>query len=278
MAIESSATTAVLPAGAPCWVELATGNEKRALDFYGMLFGWEYRLTPDSTVMTGQYAVANRDGFAVAGIFQSERPSGWVPHIAVSDTTAGADRVGVCGGQVELGPIDFPRYDSMVYARDPLGAPVVLRSPPVGWLFTSGSAGTFASADLNTRDGVVADEFYCRMFGFQSVQLGDGLDFDYAQWQVDGHPVLYRYVMGPEYQPGTPAHWMVYFVADPAEGTDVTAGRALGLGGTLAIEPHDSALGRVAILVDPDGAPFAVIDTTDSPESRRAAVEDPDDD
>jgi uncharacterized protein len=277
VAIESS-STAVLPAGAPCWVELATGDEKRALDFYGRLFGWDYRLMPDSTVMTGQYAIANRDGFAVAGIFQSERPSGWVPHIAVSDTIAGADRVGVCGGQVELGPIDFPRYDSMVYARDPLGAPVVLRSPPVGWLFTSGSAGTFASADLNTRDGIVADEFYCRMFGFQSVQLGDGLDFDYAQWQLDGNPVLYRYVMGPEYQPATPAHWMIYFVADPAEGTDATAGRALGLGGSLAIEPHDSALGRVAILVDPDGAPFAVIDTTDSPESRRAAVEDPDDD
>jgi predicted enzyme related to lactoylglutathione lyase len=276
MAIESSSVTEVQPAGAPCWVELSTGDEQRALEFYAGLFGWEYRITPDSTVMTGRYAIGHRDGFAVAGLFQTDRPSGWMPHIAVTDTVSGAERVGLCGGNVELGPIDFPRYDSMVYARDPLGAPVVLRSPPAGWLFTTGSPGTFASADLNTRDGFTADEFYCRMFGFVSIQLGDGRDIDYAEWQLDGQPVLYRYVMGPEYAPTTPAHWMIYFVADPLEGTDATAVRTLGLGGTIAVEPYDSPLGRVAILVDPGGATFAVIDPMDSPEKRRAPVEDPD--
>jgi predicted enzyme related to lactoylglutathione lyase len=277
MAIESSLTE-VLPTGAPCWVELATGDEQRALEFYAGLFGWQYRVTPDSTVMTGRYAIAYRDGYAVAGVFQTDRPGGWVPHIAVSDTVSGAERVDVCGGRVELGPIDFPRYDSMVYARDPLGAPVVLRTPPSGWLFTTGAPGTFASADLNTRDGFVADEFYCRMFGFVSVQLGDGVDIDYAEWQLDGIPVLYRYVMGPEYSATTPAHWMTYFVADPLDGTDGTAVRALRLGGGIAVQPYDSALGRVVILVDPGGAAFAVIDPTDSPENRRAPVEDPDSD
>jgi predicted enzyme related to lactoylglutathione lyase len=275
MAIETDSTE-VLPAGAPCWVELSTGDEQRALEFYAGLFGWEYRLTPDPTVMTGRYAVASRDGFAVAGLFQTDRPAGWVPHIAVTDTAAGAERVGVCGGVVELGPIDFPRYDSMVYARDPLGAPVVLRTPPTGWLFTTRTPGASAGADLYTRDGVVADEFYCRMFGFQSVQLGDGLDIDYAEWQLDGQPVLYRYVMGPEYSPATPAHWMIYFVADPLEGTDATAVRALGLGGRIVVEPHDSSLGRVAVLADPGGAPFVVIDPVDSPENRRAPVEEDD--
>lgn len=277
MAIESSLTEA-LPPGAPCWVELSTVDEGRALAFYQALFGWEYRITTDNTVMTGRYASATRDGYAVAGIFQSDKPSGWVPHITVRDTAAGAERVGVCGGDVVLGPIDFPRYDSIVYARDPLGGPVVMRTPPAGWLFTTKSAGTFASADLNTRDGIVADEFYCRMFGFVSIQLGDGRDIDYAEWQLDGQPALYRYVMGSEYPPATPAHWMIYFVADPAEGIDGLAVRALSLGGSIAVEPYDSPLGRVSILVDPGGATFAVIDPMDSPENRRAPVEDPDDD
>lgn len=274
MALESGTTAAVLPAGAPCWVELSTGDERGALEFYAALLGWQYQVTPDSTVMTGRYVIANRAGYPVAGIFQTDRPSGWVPHVAVTDTAAGAERVLVCGGSVTLGPIDLPRYDSIVYARDPVGAPVVLRCPPTGWLFTSGSEGTFASADLNTRDGAVADEFYCRMFGYTAVQLGNAVDIDYAEWQLGGQPVLYRYVMGPEYPPSTPAHWTIYFVADPLVGVDATAMRALGLGGTVVVQPYDTRMGRAVVLADPVGATFAVIDRTDSPDNRRAPAED----
>lgn len=279
MVVETGSVASVLPAGAPCWVELSTGDDRRALEFYAALFGWEYTVTADATVMTGRYLEARRDGFAVAGIFQTDRPYGWVPHVAVSDTAAGADRTRVLGGTVQLGPLDLPRYDSIVYAADPTGAPVVLRCPPAGWLFTSGAVGTFASADLNTRDGAAADEFYCRMFGYTSEQLGNAGDIDYAEWRLGGQPVLYRYVMGSEYPPNTPAHWMIYFVADPVESVDGVALRALQLGGAIGVEPYDSPLGRITILADPGGAPFAVIDPADSPEDfRRAEVEDPNDD
>ncbi|HEX6352851.1 VOC family protein [Actinophytocola sp.] len=277
MALESGTTAMILPAGAPCWVELSTGNEPRAREFYAALLDWRYQVTPDSTVMTGRYVIATRDGYPVAGVFQTDRPIGWVPHMTVANTTTEAEKVRSFGGNVTLGPIDLPRYDSIVYAVDPLGAPVVLRCPPAGWLFTAGTAGTFASADLNTRDGTTADEFYCRMFGYTAVQIGDALNYDYAEWQLGGQPVLYRYVMGPEYPANTPAHWMIYFVADPIIGTDTTAMRALELGGTVVVQPYDTRLGRVAVLADPGGAQFAVIDFTDSLEKRRPAVEDPDD-
>jgi predicted enzyme related to lactoylglutathione lyase len=277
MALESGTTAMILPAGAPCWVELSAGDERRALEFYGALFDWQYQVTPDSTVMTGRYVIANRDGYPVAGVFQTDRPVGWVPHFTVADTATEAERVRMCGGNVTLGPIDLPRYDSIAYASDPVGAPVVLRCPPSGWAFTAGTAGAFASADLNTRDGAAADEFYCRMFGYTSVQIGDGLNYDYAEWQLGGQPVLYRYVMGPEYPARTPSHWMIYFGADPLVGTDPTAMRALELGGMVVVQPYDTPLGRAAVLADPGGAQFAVIDRTDSPEQRRAPVEDPDD-
>jgi predicted enzyme related to lactoylglutathione lyase len=254
-------------------VELSTGDDQRASAFYAGLFGWEYTATADSTVMTGRYLVAQRDGFAVAGIFQTDQPSGWMPHVAVPDTAAAAEKTVAVGGTVVLGPLDLPRYDSIVYARDPLGGPVVLRCPPAGWVFTTGAVGTFASADLNTHDGPATDEFYCRMFGYQIEQLGNAADIDYAEWRLAGLPVLYRYVMGPEYPATTPAHWLIYFVADPAEGTDATAVRALQLGGGVAVEPYDSPLGRAAVLTDLGGAPFAVIDPTDTPESRLAPVE-----
>jgi predicted enzyme related to lactoylglutathione lyase len=278
MVVETEGVASALPAGAPCWVELATGDEQRAMLFYNALFGWQYSISPDPTFLTGEYAYANRDGFAVAGIFRSEKPFGWVPHVAVTDTVAGIDRVQRCVGEITIGPIERPGYDSTVYVRDPLGAPLVLRCPPAGWVFTTGAPGTFASADLNTHDGEVADEFYCRIFGYTSVRLGNTPEIDYAEWLLAGQPVLYRYVMGPEYLPTTAAHWLVCFVADHEEGTDATAVRAVQAGGGIVVPPYDTQLGRFAVLIDSGGAPFALLDPTTAPEYRRAEVEDPNDD
>jgi uncharacterized protein len=275
MVVESGSITEILPTGAPCWVELATNDVQRAGEFYTALLGWQYR---ESHTQSGEYFVATNNGFDVAGMYPSEGPPGWVPQIAVSDTTAAAERVEILGGRVTAGPIQLPREDSLVYAVDPTGAPIVLRTPAAGWVFMSGDVGAYTSGDLQTRDGEVADEFYQRMFGYSSEQIGDGRDIDYAEWSLDGRPMLYRYVMGPEYPPDTPSHWLIYFVADPAETTDATAVRAIALGGGIVVQPHDTRLGRVAVLSDPCGATFAVIDYVDSPENRRAPVEDPDDD
>jgi len=51
----------------------------------------------------------------------------------------------------------------------------------------------------------------------------------------------------------------------------------LQLGGGIAVQPYDSPLGRAAVLTDPGGAPFAVIDPADSPENRRAPAEEDED-
>ena len=40
-----------------------------------------------------------------------------------TETASEAERVRQFGGSVTLGPIDLPRYDSIVYAADPLGEP-----------------------------------------------------------------------------------------------------------------------------------------------------------
>jgi hypothetical protein len=50
---------------------------------------------------------------------------------------------------------------------------------------------------------------------------------------------------------------MIYFaVAD----TDLTAARAAKLGGTVSVEPFDLFnVGRVAVLNDPEGASFSIL-------------------
>jgi hypothetical protein len=54
-----------------------------------------------------------------------------------------------------------------------------------------------------------------------------------------------------------PPHWMIYFaVAD----TDLTAARAAELGATVSVEPFDLFnVGRVAVLNDPEGASFSIL-------------------
>jgi uncharacterized protein len=61
----------------------------------------------------------------------------------------------------------------------------------------------------------------------------------------------------PEAVPAeVPAHWLVYFGTDD---TDATVAAASKLGGSTVVPPTDIPPGRFAVLMDPDGAAFAVI-------------------
>jgi predicted enzyme related to lactoylglutathione lyase len=56
--------------------------------------------------------------------------------------------------------------------------------------------------------------------------------------------------------PGTPNHWHVYFAIADA---DATAARATELGGSVLVPPFDTPVGRIAVLRDPQGAVFSVL-------------------
>ena len=66
---------------------------------------------------------------------------------------------------------------------------------------------------------------------------------------------------------GTPSHWLVYF---GVASTDAAVAAATGGGGQLLAPAFDSPFGRLAILADPAGASFAVIETTGSRQPDRA--------
>jgi uncharacterized protein len=56
--------------------------------------------------------------------------------------------------------------------------------------------------------------------------------------------------------PGTPNHWHVYFAVADA---DATVARATELGGSILVEPFDTPVGRMAVIRDPQGATFSII-------------------
>jgi uncharacterized protein len=62
--------------------------------------------------------------------------------------------------------------------------------------------------------------------------------------------------MGPEMPASVPAHWLVYF---SVANTDDTVERGQELGATVMSPAMDIPQGRFAILVDPQGATFGVI-------------------
>jgi len=268
-----------LPTGLPCWVELATPDQQRATDFYADLFGWTHTVDPGSDP-DDEYVVATVGGMQVAGLYRAEPGlvPGWTVYLAVRDAAAAAERISRLGGTVTAGPVDIPDRGSVVHALEPGGATIVFWRPPPDWPFGSGEPGTFMGADLNTNSGAVTDVFFRRLLGYTSVQIGDR-HIDYAEWRLGTRPVLYRYVMGSEYPRDTPPHWMVYFGVDRAEGTDAAVERAVRLGGVAVTEPYDTQWGRTAVIADPDGVTFSLIDRSDIPGRRgRSRVDDPDSD
>lgn len=279
MSVDTSTVEAVLPAGTPCWVELASSDVATAQKFYGTLFDWDFHVQNDPSTVDRRYTIASRDAAPTAGIRQAgSEHIGWSIHFAVHNTASTAGWVEHLGGYSTLGPIDIPERGSILHATDPSGVHVVFWAPAPTWQFASGMPGSFAGADLYTHDPEMSDRFFCNLFNLTSQQIGLG-SIDYAEWRLDGAPVVYRYVMDSDYLASTPAHWLVHFTVNPARGTDAAAGQAIMLGGTVLIEPYDTPFGRIAVLADPVGAVFAVIDTAQAIEGwQRAEVEDPYDD
>ncbi|MFC5289360.1 VOC family protein [Actinokineospora guangxiensis] len=248
-----------LPAGTPgkpCWVEVATGDPAGSAEFYSGLFDWEYRVGDDG------YRVAMVDGIPVAGLYtpQGDQPQQWTLYLTVHDTNNTAERVRQLGGEVLAEPREIPGQGGLLVAADPSGGPTGFWRQDRGWELGIGFPRAFTWAELYTWDGEAADAFYTALFGFETTQIGDGEVYDYTTWSINGDDVLGRLRMGKEFPQGRTPYWMVFFEAAPEIGVDELGRRARRLGGAVAVAPFDSPYGRTAVLRDPRGAEFCVLD------------------
>ncbi|MEU5695545.1 VOC family protein [Actinosynnema sp. NPDC020468] len=268
--VPNSPALAELHHGAPCWVDLATADLQATMDFYAGLFGWVYADVDGRTV-------AVVDGVPVAELVDAGAQSAWTLYLNSPHARATAEKARELGGTVLTEPTDVATV-----IGDPAGAITGFRHVPQDWVFGTDGHGAYAWAELNTRDGAKADEFFHELCGFEVTQIGDGHAVDYTTWAVEGHTVLGRQRMGAAFAPETPPHWMIYFTADPGIGTDTVARRVLELGGRVTIEPYDTPFGRVTVVADHAGAVFSVLDTSRatplSEDEMGAEVDDPYDD
>ncbi|MDT1063220.1 VOC family protein [Paracoccus sp. CPCC 101403] len=111
--------------------------------------------------------------------------------------------------------------------------------------------------ELSTDKGALpqADQFYGKLFGWSIADAGmDGFTYHLAS---HGGDMVAGLAEMPDDCAGTPPFWMVYFDVDDA---DAAATKVKTLGGTVFREPADiPGTGRFAILSDPQGAAFGVL-------------------
>lgn len=251
-----------LYAGTPCWIELSTTDPAKACDFYAGVFGWEYETHQHPR--TGEHLIAYRDGFPVASIRAASRAhSTWRLYLATDDHAETLRHAEELGAEVVVPSNEVDGLGTKAVLKGPSGAEFGILEPSGRLRFDVGLPGTLMWAELVTIQAQRADTFFQGLFGYEFEQFGVENRSDYSVWYLGEESVLARASMIRDFiTSSTWPHWLIYLGVDEALGTDELVRRALGLGGRIRVDPYDSSLGRVAVLRDPTGARFAVVDST----------------
>lgn len=236
--------------GEPCWVAVSSASLDRAEFFYCRLFGWTCAAVADAT----GYAVFELDGCAVAGAEPSPASDAtWRTYFASNDLEGTAGRIRDAGGRLVEEAGDLSGLARTCVATDPTGG--------VFGVWEGGAHGSVivdepASVtwnELRTQDAGAAVAFYTAAFGWRPEPREEPFAAYHVMragsrscgiWQAEGPP-----------------RWDVYFAVEDAERT---AAEAAELGGDAVAPARDTPYGRTAVLRDPLGASFAVIELAEA--------------
>jgi len=237
--------------GVPSWVDLGAPDPRAAVTFYAQLFGWEGQ---DMGEQAGHYNIMTKGGKQVAGIgpAQDAGPSRWAMYVNVDDVEATSNKAQAAGGKVVVAPMDVMTAGRMALFFDTTGAAVSAWQPRehLGAQLVN-EPGAFTWSELHTSDLAKSRQFYSQVFGW-----GWGGSDEYAEGQVAGRTIAGAMSRPADLPAEVPDNWLIYF-GSPDVDADVK--KATGLGATVVVEPRDiPGTGRFAVLVDPQGAAFAM--------------------
>lgn len=250
------------------FTELVTPDLAAAKQFYGALFGWNFSDARPS------YSQASLDGHPVAGLVQKPMPAGehrqpaWLTFIAVQDVDA-ADKIAVAKGAKELSaPHDRPDRGREAVFQDPQGAVFAVLASSSGdppdeiaapgeWIWTS----------LMTSDPDTDAAFYQTLFGYEVFDLSPGGNAQHLMLASEDYARASANIL-PANKPNLHPHWLNYVRVDD---TVKMAAKLVSLGGRVLVEPRvDRHGGKVAIVADPQGAPFGLLEWSET-ESKEIA-------
>ncbi len=251
------------------WIDLSARDFEKQAAFYEGLFGWGHTDVPFAEGMT--YRMFSADGHNVGGMsllspemIAEGQPSAWNTYLATDDVDASAAKAAELGATVVMPPMDVPGSGRMAAIQDPTGAYIFLWKPgQPDETIEYFQPGTLSWNDLSTRDPEKAADFYAKWVGWD-IQPMDAGSTPYWQVSIDGQGEAGIMPM-PEMGPAeVPAFWMPYFgTADIA----ASVAKAKELGATVQAEPTQVADMLIfAVLTDPAGATFALLQRLQMPE------------
>lgn len=247
-------------AGKVIWVDLVTPDLDAAEKFYGGLFGWTFR---EFSAGEKDYAEASVNGAPVAGLFHRAVPAGqqrqpaWLTFFAVRDVGKAESVVKDKGGKVLSPPRTYAKRGRQAVFADPQGAVfAVLES-------SSGDPGDYLPgpgewiwSSLITSDPNAGAAFYQSLFGYEVYEMATE---NHLLLASDGYS---RASANPLPADKLHSHWLNYVrVASVKD----TAAKAVALGGRVLVEPRvDRHGGMIAIVADPSGAPFGLLEWSET--------------
>jgi predicted enzyme related to lactoylglutathione lyase len=247
--------------GKVVFLELVTPDLAAAKAFYAGLFGWTYR---DSEVGDPRHAEASLAGHIVAELVYKpvrateRRQPAWLTFIAARDVDATAREAARNGGKILFAPATVPGLGREAVLADPQGAVFAVLAQSGGDApDVLADPGDWIWASLLASDPDTDAAFYQALFGYEVFDLpaGPGTEHyilssgDYARASVNTLPAR---------GPGIHPHWLNFVRVDDAA---ASARKAEALGGHVLVQPHaDRHGGRIAVVSDPSGAPFGLME------------------
>ncbi|MGH2960763.1 MAG: VOC family protein [Solirubrobacterales bacterium] len=234
------------------WIDLTTSDGPRAKDFYGELMGWEFE---DNEIPGngGVYTMCRVGGSAAAAIAPTteDLPTHWNSYVTVSSADDAAVKAKELGSNVIMEPFDVMDAGRMAVLADPTGAAVsVWEARDSIGAERVNEPGCLTWNELHTPDPGKALEFYTALFGWNTEEM-----------DTQGGPSYTIISVGErsnggvmDAQEGEPPNWLPYLVV---EDRDAAADKAKQLGGNELFR-MEMPQGQIAILTDPQGAPFGV--------------------
>jgi predicted enzyme related to lactoylglutathione lyase len=240
------------PNGTPCWVDYGAADLAAARSFYADLFGWEF--TEGNEEEYGGYINALKDGRMAAGLgpqMGDANPPSWTTYFATDDSEAAVGRIKDAGGTVVVEPMEVAPYGTMTVALDPQGNAFGLwQAAEHTGVRIHNEPGSLAWNEAAVDDPEAARAFYTAVFGFSFDEMPDS--GGYSTFKTDAQPLG---GLGA-HQPGSPKGWTTCFAVSS---TDDAVAAVEAKGGKVTMAPMDTEFGRFAVLEDPWGAPFSVM-------------------
>ncbi len=249
--------------GDPICVDLAPDDHSSAQDFYAELFGWEFQDVSDHlwAMKNGRLAA----GFGMLEALDLAGPRWWLC-LAGPDLDALVERAAQHGGSVS-GKVDLGGLGHAAVLEDPEGATAVLWHPRKLEPGALGAAhGGLVWSELITPDPRRVAPFYEALFDVTAVPVeerGEGgepagaLNLERKELEVPRMVVGIVPAAGAAKATQVGARWRPYFQVDDLADFLEHAAR---LGADVADRRMSASRRPTAVIIDPQGAEFGVVE------------------